>query len=340
MVNVLLSRSLKWRADRAETKTMMLRCAPRRVPAGLIALLAALAVVPATAAASPTPFSPSSPWNLPLAPDAPLSPMSSTYVAELQRQVNSYGPWVNTSSFSTPVYRVGAHQRRVHVTLDNDSPQLAGRFAAVPVPAGAAPAVGSDGHMVVWQPSTDTAWEFWQMRAEPDGWHARWGGEMAHLSHNSGYFQAPFGATGTGLPLLGGLMRISELQAGHIDHALALAIPKAKRGSFVWPAQRSDGVLASRSAIPEGTRFRLDPDLDVDALRIPPITKIIAKAVQRYGMIVRDQAGAVALYAEDPTPTHTSLKYTVFGGLDGRQAMHAFPWRALQVVSPPAARKR
>ena len=31
----------------------------------------------------------------------------------------------------------------------------------------------------MYQPSTDTLWEFWLMRRAADGWHARWGGKLA-----------------------------------------------------------------------------------------------------------------------------------------------------------------
>ena len=97
-------------------------------------------------------------------------------------------------------------------------------------------------------------------------------------------------------------MRTAELQAGRIDHALAFAIPHTKLWkSWSWPAQRSDGDTDSADAIPEGARFRLPADLDIDALRLPPVTAAIAKAVQRYGMVLRDKSGAVSFYAEAPT---------------------------------------
>jgi hypothetical protein len=157
----------------------------------------------------------------------------------------------------------------VHVTLDADMPDLQRAFDSVPPPDDARPAAGTDGHLLVWQPATDRLWEFWKLRRASDGWHARWGGAMSDVSRNAGYFPAPFGATGTGLPLLGGLIRASELRSGRIDHALALAIPKAKAGQFVWPAQRSDGSGTGPDAIPEGTRLRIDPRLDLSTLGLP-----------------------------------------------------------------------
>jgi len=83
---------------------------------------------------------------------------------------------------------------------------------------------------------------------------------------------------------------------------LALTIPEPAAGRFVWPANRTDGTSTSPTAIPEGTRFRLDPKLNVAALGLPPMGAAIALAAQRYGMIVRDRGGGVVLYAEDPRP--------------------------------------
>ena len=37
-------------------------------------------------------------------------------------------------------------------------------YNRVPISPNARPAAGSDGHMTVWQPSTDKLWEFWQAR--------------------------------------------------------------------------------------------------------------------------------------------------------------------------------
>jgi hypothetical protein len=139
------------------------------------------------------------------------------------------------------------------------------------------------------------------------------------------------------LPLLGGLIRVADLHAGHIDHALAIGIPNVKAGSFVWPAQRTDGNSEHPTAIPEGTRFRLDPALDVNALGLPPAGRTIALAAQRYGIVVRDIAGAVTLYAEDPAPTHTNPYPSLFGNLYPNEVLARFPWSRLQVAALPSS---
>ena len=287
-----------------------------------------------TAAACVTcPFAPTSFWNAPLAASAPLDQRSSTWVAELRRQLATTNPWINTTTYSTPVYTVPAGQPTVRVTLDTTAAPLQQAFERVPIPAGAKPAAGSDAHMVVWQPATDTMWELWLASQKADGWHARWGGRMTGVSTNPGYFTAPnpgWGATATSLPLLGGLMRTAELQAGRIDHALAFAIPHTKLWkSWSWPAQRSDGDTDSADAIAEGARFRLPADLDIDALKLPPVTAAIARAVQRYGMVLRDKSGAVSFYAEAPTGADP---YPALFKTYPNLLFAKFPWDRLQAL--------
>ena len=266
---------------------------------------------------------------------APLASNSAAMVTEVRRQVLTYGQWINTWQYSVPVYTVPARQRRVRVTLDADDETLARDFASVPLPADARPASGTDGHLTVYQPSRDTLWEFWKLSKGSDGWHARWGGRMRHVSTSDGSFPAPYGASGTGLALLGGLMRTRELQDGRIDHALALAIPRTRASQFVSPATRSDGATWA-SAPPEGTHC-VDPTIDVAALGLPRVTEAIALAAQRYGIVIRDGAGSGDVLrrgpdADRPQPVSGALRR----GLPQPRLLK-FPWSRLQVLAPPAA---
>ena len=292
-----------------------------------------------------TPFAANSIWNAPLSPSAPIASNSPLLVNQLEEQVSRYGAWINTTSYSTPIYTVAASQPRVPVVLDNPAGNPSAALlaqvlrAGVPIPAAAQPAPGTDADLVVWQPSTDTIWEMWNTHRVGSSWHARWGGRMQNVSRNPGYFTNPpdWGIAATSLALLGGTIRISDLRAGHIDHALAISIPHARQGVVAWPAQRTDGNLNSRDGIPEGTRFRLDPTLDLSKLNLPPVTRMIAEAAQHYGLFVRDQSGAVAFYAEQPTagPDPYSGATSVFGSLGPKEVAEAFPWSHLEVVSAP-----
>jgi hypothetical protein len=301
-------------------------------------------------------FAPDSVWNAPLSDSAPLDPTSGARMAELSAEVRAevasgIGPWITESSYSTPLYTVPAGQPRVRVTLDTGSwgaklQQVLDH--GVPIPAGASPAKGTDGHLTVYQPSSDTLWEFWRAVKKADGWHASWGGAMQRVSQSPGYYTnaawptlAPWegwnwGSTATSLPMIAGTIMIHELQRGRIDHALAVDIPDACAKTFSWPAQRTDGGLTTPDCLPQGAHLRLDPALDLSKLSLPRITRILAEAAQRYGMIVRDKTyRAVGLYAEDPTPTGTEPYWGpdgLYGGLAPWKFLPRFPWDRLQLL--------
>src|SRR5947207_1322830 len=88
-----------------------------RTIAARLALAAVSAAVGASQAAA-EPFARNSFWNKPLAARAPLDPHSAAYVADLRHQLTIGHPWINTHSWSVPVYTVGVGQRPVRVRLD------------------------------------------------------------------------------------------------------------------------------------------------------------------------------------------------------------------------------
>jgi hypothetical protein len=243
------------------------------------------------------------------------------------------------------VYTVGAGQAVVRVVLDH-SPVVAALQAAwdaVPLPVGARPAVGSDGELVVWQPSTDRLWEFWRLVHLADGWHASWGGAMQDVSLGSGVFgpgvwpgaMSWWGVSASSLSLVGGLISLEDLQAGVINHALSMSIPDVRAGVYAAPAQRSDGKSLEPLALPEGAHLRLDPSLNLASLHLPRLTLMLAQAAQRYGIFVRDGARNVTFDAQDPTPTGTEPYGGPAGYFEGqspRSLLASFPWSHLELL--------
>jgi hypothetical protein len=61
---------------------------------------------------------------------------------------------------------------------------------------------------------------------------------------------------------------------------------------------------------------------------------MIAEAAQRYGIIVRDYAGAVVFYSEDPVPSGNYILRQMLGGQSPAQALSSFPWSRLQAMDP------
>jgi len=58
---------------------------------------------------------------------------------------------------------------------------------------------------------------------------------------------------------------------------------------------------------------------------------MIAEAAQRYGIVVRDRAAAVVLYAEDPAPLGANPYPALFDG-SARDVLRRFPWDRLQLL--------
>ncbi len=290
-------------------------------------------------------FAPDSVWNNRLAEDAPLAPDSGVLGDTLDAMVDGEmssgaGPWMNIDEWSSPVYEVSGSQRTVGVELlrpvVEETEELHEAFESVPIPDDAQPAMGRDAHMVIWQPSTDTMWEFWRAAKTDDGWVAEWGARIDDVSTHPGYFEGDkqdWGASATSLPIVGGMVTFEDLERGEIDHALALALPNTDDDRWVWPAQRTDGDDTSENAIPAGTRFRLPAGLDIESMDLPPLTMMLAKAAQEYGMIVRDRSGIVTVYGEDPKSRDDDPFAEIIGDESIEDVIGAFPWKDLEAVA-------
>jgi hypothetical protein len=114
---------------------------------------------------------------------------------------------------------------------------------------------------------------------------------------------------------------------------LAISLANARAGVFAWPAQRTDGSLLPADALPEGARLRLNPALDIRALRLPPAARAIAFAAQRFGLVIRHRTlNATALYAEDPTPRGTKPYPRIFGHRSPVDLLGRFPWDRLRLL--------
>jgi hypothetical protein len=297
------------------------------------------------------PFAPTGWRNARLSKRAPIAANSATLVRTLRSMIKSRprGALVGFSQYSSPFYVVPPDQPRVRVIAASGRRDMQSQWDSVPLPPDARPAAGTDAHLAVWQPSSDTMWEFWGLTRDGSGnWHARFGGRMPDVSRNEGHFVKPpgtgYGATATSIALLAGTQRIEELRRGVIDHAVDFAVVRDHaREGWCWPAQRTDRPLASRAkgAIPAGTRFRLPARFKLGEYArkhgLSRYAVTVARAVQRHGLVVRDTSSEVGFFAEDPTPLGWDPYPGIFEGLspDSLGALRNFPWRHLQVVAPP-----
>lgn len=255
------------------------------------------------------------------------------------------GPWIDTTAYSVPIYTVPAGQPTLTVKLVSPyfAPALQEAWKAVPIPPEAKPAEGTDGTLVIWQPSSNRLWEFWRAAHTTEGWQAAWGGAIEKVSSNAGVYsstawpgaQTWWGASASSVSIAGGLITFEDLKRGEINHALAITAPEVRANVYASPAQRTDGTSTSPLSLPEGAHLRLDPSLDLAALKLPPLTLMIAKAAQRYGIFLRDKAKCVHFFAQDPSSTGTNPYIGPTGYFEGKtpaQLLASFPWRHLEVL--------
>ncbi len=299
-----------------------------------------------SAPACNVPFAASGPWCTPLPASVPLASNSAAIVVNIQADVkNNYGTFaINTDTYSSTIYTVPAGTPTTNWSFDDCQnqgslpPNFAPVLMNVPTAAGMVQSMGTDGEITIYDPSLDEEWEFWVAAQTNGQWSACWGGTIQHVSTDPGIFPSGLGATASGLPLLGFLIRIDELQAGVIRHTLNIETVRTQSGVFSWPANRTDGNTAGADILMEGQRVRLDPTFDVTTLP-NPAERIIAKAMQDYGMILTDTSGAVTMQAEDPRPymaahnTTTNPYDAIFAGAASYAVLQDIPLARLQVLA-------
>lgn len=284
-------------------------------------------------------FAPTSFWYQPIPASVPLHASSTQFTQDFIRQRNTYYNTVaiNSWNYASPIYLAAADTPTVDVGFLDcqgkgyfDS-SLKTQFTAVPLPANAEAANGSDRELTVYDPVNGKLWEFWKFDKSSGTTKACWGGRMVNTKTSNGIFQAPYGTTATGLPFIGGQITAEELKRGEIRHVIGISLVDTALYNIVsWPAGRSDGN--GTGIIPEGARFRLDPTINVDALPIHPIAKIIAKAAQKYGFVVWDKAGAVSVRFQNPKSYAADPYPALFNGTPSYNILNGIPWDKLQFM--------
>jgi hypothetical protein len=186
-----------------------------------------------------------------------------------------------------PYTTVGSGQKRVHVKFGYADESDKGPY---PIPRGAPieGGRGSDGdrHVIVVDRSRCKLYELFA--AYPVNGGSSWkAGSGAIWSLRSNHLR-PRGwtsADAAGLPILPGLARYPEVKRGAIRHALRFTVSRT-RNTFVYPARHQASSDSDASLPPMGMRFRLRAGFPVS--RFPKQSRVVLRALQRYGMIVAD----------------------------------------------------
>jgi len=287
------------------------------------------------------PYDPASPWNTPIPAGTPVDPMSEIWMnaiadngLPLTSDADQHAIPVYISDESAPLRSVKLSGYYSTYDAGDDSRKgygFAPLITGVPIPANARQSAGSDGQITIWDPLSGTEYSFWQFATDAEGNYTASNGYRYHTSPGYfGRFADGRSGRGAGTPYFAGLVRKWEIDQGRIDHALAFAY-RSPAPEFRFPASKSDGKGIAGIDAPEGARIQLDPTLteaDFDAWGLSRPAKIIARALQEYGMYVVDNSGSSKIFLED--------RITAGWGPEiDRNLPSNIPWSAFRVVTAP-----
>jgi hypothetical protein len=251
------------------------------------------------------PYSSTSPFNLAVPANPALAPGSAAVVTAMTAggPPNHLlaGPTVGHQAVyyadpQAPVYTI-------HCTEPWGTCKVEG--VKLHIPTRALPAPNADHHMVVIDTQANMEYDFWQTGTlAPAGGKLSisWGGKTSLTGQglNSNSNAANFGG-------LAGVVRASELLAGHIDHALVLSV-KCDSGKFVWPAVQSDYACGDGSGPAMGAHLQLNlTAAEINALAVPAWKKTVLRAFATYGAFVEDTGNDPWSIRFESGQTYTSM---------------------------------
>jgi hypothetical protein len=268
----------------------------RRIAIVLFALLAAAGVT-ALGAGSTRPrvagcavFPANNPWNQRV-DKLPVAGNSDTIVSSIGVSKGMHADFgsglYNGGPIGIPYTTVGRGQRKVHVSFDYAGESDKGPYPIPPkAPIEGGRGSSGDRHVIVVDRSKCKLYELYA--AYPMNGGARWrAGSGAIWSLRSNHLRPKTwtSADAAGLPILPGLARYDEVKRGAIYHALRFTVSRT-RDSFVYPARHQASSDSNPNLPPMGLRLRLKAGFPVS--HFPRQSRIVLRALQRYGMIVAD----------------------------------------------------
>ena len=242
---------------------------PTTVPHGAAPVLGGCSMFPAD-----------NPWNMRV-DGLPLRAGSAQTIARLGGNLHpDFG-----TEYGIPFAVVPADQPFVSIQFLDDGAQESdpGPYPFPPDAPVEGGGVG-DAHVLVLQQGTCQLYELANAEKVGNGWVGTWG---AKFDLNSNALR-PLGwtsADAAGLPILPGLVRYDEVASGVIRHAIRVTFSRTQRG-FILPATHYASSDANPNLPAMGQRLRLSADYDISHLT--GASRVIAVAMQRFGLIVAD----------------------------------------------------
>lgn len=289
---------------------------------------------------SARPFSSDSPWNQPIAEGAPLDADSAALVADLVASAEGTpGPWINQSEWTIPRYFADASTPTYEVEVSRLRGEGFEVGAKIPIPDDAEPDPQADHHMLVLDLAQRRAFDFFKAARTATGWScvvcaaiSLDGPGVRPPEDSANPWTLAHGSRACGFPLVAGLVTPEEIKAGVIEHALEISVRRVRANQYVSPASTGHGgtneVLPGRG-LRCGTRVRLDPSVDIDALGLSPAARVIARALVHYGAYVGDFAGGVAFVVDGSARAQAQWQGVLQSG-----DLKTLPLDRFQVLAP------
>jgi hypothetical protein len=288
------------------------------------------------------PYTKTSFWNTPIGPSPKYDPYSDEMIATLELARN--GEMITPDTYNYPVYFADADTPRYDLPCTRyrcvvgtaDGGTRTDMLKDVPIPLNAQPAPDTDARMIIIDRDTYAEYDLWRVEQLEDGWTIGSGS-----SYNILWDGTPpaNNSRGSGIPAYAGLLRPWEIRQGRIQHALAFGYTEPAEEKCVFPASKTDGDSKIPFAIPEGARLQLDPSLtedDFDRWGLDRTGKIIARALQEYGMVSVDHSGSYKIYIEDLTNNPFTTERWTDPDLNlTKETISSIPYTSFRVLELP-----
>ncbi|MDP8998896.1 MAG: hypothetical protein M3O46_02165 [Myxococcota bacterium] len=189
-------------------------------------------------------------------------------------------------------------------------------FSTIPLPPGGAiegttgytcDTANNDCHLLIAYPPTHTLYEIYQATTQGTGivggCGILWDLTKTYPANMRG--DQCTSADAAGFPLSAMLPDADEVGSGAVLHAIRFALPNARirAGVYVNPASHAGAPMGGPNLPPYGVRMRLRADYPVNNL-VSVGARVLAKALQRFGMFLSDGGNIPLMVASDAFTTH------------------------------------
>jgi hypothetical protein len=190
-----------------------------------------------------------------------------------------------------PYTLIPSGTKRVKISFDyHDDSDLSNYPIPPDAPIEGGPASKGDRHILLVDERRCLLYEIYDSHPKGDGTWTAGSGVIIDLTSNALRAEGKTSADAAGLPILPGLVRYDEVQAGAINHALRFTIPHTQ-AAFIWPARHKASHITDVKVAPMGVRFRLRADFDIS--KYSKTNQVIMKALKKYGMFLADNGSAM-----------------------------------------------